>query len=104
MTNRAPKGMPPMASGMGRRIAKTTERLPRLLLALLVAGEHGATTPRLITRSGGSRSTLYRDLALVRRLGWRLVSTHDAGDGGRAYWRLAARQTWPRASSTEEAR
>lgn len=73
------------------------ERASRVLLAIYVAGERGILVQDLIEAVGTSKPTLYRMLALLRGVGWRITSEVGVVDGERtATYTLDAWQQLPR--------
>lgn len=83
------------AKRYGVPTASTSARVARTLLALHVAGARGILVRDLIDRVGTSRATLYRVLALLRSVGWRLESMPES-ERGVIRLRLAAWQRLPR--------
>lgn len=71
-------------------------RIPRLLLALHVAGARGVLVADLIDRIPVSRSTLYRDITLLRAVGWRIDMTVEPGVDGPGRQTTVALAAWQR--------
>lgn len=57
------------------------ERAARVLLAIYVAGDGGILVTDLMGAVGTSKPTLYRMLALLRGVGWRITSERGTVDG-----------------------
>lgn len=73
------------------------ERAARVLLAIHVAGDRGILAGDLIDAVGTSKATLYRMLALLRGVGWRITSEPESHDGVTcARYTLDAWQRLPR--------
>lgn len=58
-----------------------------VILAAIAATPHGLGVKELIERTGVSRSTLYRDLAILRSVGLPLVSVEEER-GGPVRWKI----------------
>lgn len=77
------------------RVASTADRVAHLLLMLTAAGPRGILVPDLLQRSLGSKSSLYRDIRRLRRIGWDILVTQEL-EGGPACYALASWQRVPK--------
>lgn len=95
--------MPPAPKFANAYNTDRAVRLPRLLLALHVAGERGVLVEDLLKQMGASHATLYRDFRVLRRAGWRLDTARDDEDG-RVSYALASWQALPKVAPKRRSR